>query len=115
MTKSVFSQQRPGVLLQIENMGIKAEQIKVSIRSIKAQCSDEMLFEDYRNLAVSYNAESAGLSRIGVAGFAAFFRSHLAELLLIEPVKLLFIRGINTTDMMPDYIKSKLDEKGKIL
>lgn len=74
-----------------------------------------MLFKDYQNLIVSYNAEAAGLSRIGVAGYVAVFRPHLAELLLIEPIKLLFICGIDTTDMMLEYIKSKLDEEGKIL
>ena len=96
-------------------MGIKVEQFKVSIRSSKEQYPDEMLFKDYQNLIVSYNAEAAGLSRIGVAGYVAVFRPHLAELLLIEPIKLLFVCGIDTTDMILEYVNSKLDEARKAL
>jgi len=74
-----------------------------------------MLFEDYQNLIVSYNAEAAGLSCIGIVGYVAAFRPHLADLLLIEPVKLLFVCGIDTSDIMLEYLKSKLNEEGKIL
>ena len=103
------------ILLMSDNMGIKVEELKASIRSGSEQYPDEMLFEDYQNLIVSYNAEAAGLSRIGIVGYVAAFRPHLVELLLIEPVKLLFVCGIDTSDIMLEYIKSKLNEEGKIL
>ena len=66
-------------------------------------------------MRLSLNAEAEGLGRLGIAGYVAVFRPHLAEVLLIEPIKLLFICGIDTTDMMLEYISSRLDEKGKIL
>ena len=96
-------------------MGNNVEQIKEAVRLGDKYYPDEMLFKDYQDLIVSYNAEAAGLSRMGVVGYVAVFRPHLVELLLIEPVKLLFVCGIDSADMMLRYIKSKLDEKGKVL
>jgi hypothetical protein len=102
-------------MLMNDNMGIKVEELKASLRSGGEQYSDEMLFEDYQKLIVSYNAEAAGLSRIGMVGYVAVFRPHLVELLLIEPVKLLFVCGIDTTDMLLEHITSKLNQEGKTL
>jgi hypothetical protein len=96
-------------------MGISVEVLKASIKLGEDQYSDDMLFKDYQDMIVSYNAEAAGLSRIGVVGYLSVFRPHLTELFLIEPVKLLFICGIDTADMMIDYIESMLDKEGKTL
>ena len=98
-----------------DKKGIKVEELKASIRTGGEHYTDEMLFDDYQNLIVSYNAEAAGLSRIGIVGYVAAVRPHLIELLLIEAVKLLFVCGIDTSDSIFKYIKSKLNEEGKIL
>lgn len=96
-------------------MGISVEKFKALITSGNEQYPDEMLLKDYPKLRVSYNAEAAGLSRIGLVGFIAGFRPHLIDHLLIEPVKLLFVCGIDTSDGMVEYVISKLKEEGKTL
>lgn len=94
-------------------MGIKVEDLKASVNSRGEQYSDEMLFQDYQNLILSYNAEAAGLSRMGIVGYVAAFRPHLAELLMVEAVKLLFICGNDTADTMLGYVEAKLNEEGR--
>jgi hypothetical protein len=96
-------------------MSVNVEQFKASVLSDSGEYSDAMLLRDYQDLTLSYNAEAAGLSRIGIVGYVAVYRPHLVEHLLIEPVKLLFVCGIHTSDRLVEYVMAKLEEKGKSL
>lgn len=96
-------------------MDITAGPFKAAVRSGGPSYSDERLYGDYLNLRLSYNAEAEGLSRIGIVGYVSVYRPDLTDLFLIEPVKLLFICGIQSAERMMTHIKSMLNEEGKSL
>ena len=98
-----------------ETRGITIERFRDEVRRGEREYPDDRLLDDYERIVAGYNALSAASTFLAAAAFAGAQRPHLTPILLLEPLKLLFMCGYRTAGAVLGFVEYNLGLEDKWL